>query len=112
MGAFQCLKCLLLGDVDVLNFSQISETNLKIRQARQETANVLTPEQVARLEGMIKSEQPNRSLYTYEGTLRLGHEELPLDPLQLLLRASHEMRSCFLARANVAYSDLQFRVLC
>ncbi|TPX31714.1 hypothetical protein SmJEL517_g05015 [Synchytrium microbalum] len=64
------------------------ETNLKIRQGLQETANILTPEQVARMDGMIKSEQPNRSLYTYEGTLRLGHDELPLEPLQLLLRGA------------------------
>ncbi|KNC99972.1 phospholipid-translocating P-type ATPase, flippase [Spizellomyces punctatus DAOM BR117] len=64
------------------------ETNLKIRQGLPETANYLTPEDVAKLEGVIKSEQPNNSLYTYEGTLRLGSKEIPLDPAQLLLRGA------------------------
>ncbi|KAJ3293771.1 hypothetical protein HK104_004206 [Borealophlyctis nickersoniae] len=64
------------------------ETNLKIRQGIPETANFLTPEDVGRMEGQIKSELPNNSLYTYEGTLRLRGKELPLDPAQLLLRGA------------------------
>jgi phospholipid-transporting ATPase len=61
---------------------------LKIRQGLPETAEILTPEEVAKLEGVIKSELPNNSLYTYEGTLRLNHKEIPLDPSQLLLRGA------------------------
>ncbi|KAJ3046996.1 hypothetical protein HK097_000331, partial [Rhizophlyctis rosea] len=64
------------------------ETNLKIRQGRQETKDILTPEAVAGLEGTIKSEQPNNSLYTYEGTLSFGGQTIPLDPSQLLLRGA------------------------
>ncbi|KAJ3102409.1 hypothetical protein HK100_004370, partial [Physocladia obscura] len=64
------------------------ETNLKIRQGLQETTELLTPEAVAGLEGVIKSELPNNSLYTFEGTLRLSHKEVPLDPAQLLLRGA------------------------
>ncbi|KAI8819345.1 uncharacterized protein EV422DRAFT_108803 [Fimicolochytrium jonesii] len=64
------------------------ETNLKIRQGIPETAEILTPEEVARMDGVIKSELPNNSLYTYEGTLRLGHKEMALDPAQLLLRGA------------------------
>ncbi|KAJ3194673.1 hypothetical protein HK101_002203 [Irineochytrium annulatum] len=64
------------------------ETNLKIRQALVETSNILSPEEVSRLEGIIKSELPNNSLYTYEGTLRFGNKELPLEPTQLLLRGA------------------------
>ncbi|KAJ3105015.1 hypothetical protein HDU97_008623 [Phlyctochytrium planicorne] len=64
------------------------ETNLKIRQGLVETANLLTPEDISRLEGVIKSELPNNSLYTYEGTLRLGSKEIPVDPTQLLLRGA------------------------
>ncbi|KAJ3022211.1 hypothetical protein HKX48_006733 [Thoreauomyces humboldtii] len=64
------------------------ETNLKIRQGISETADFLTPEDVGRMEGVIKSELPNNSLYTYEGMLRLGHKEMPLDPAQLLLRGA------------------------
>ncbi|KAI9355344.1 hypothetical protein DFJ73DRAFT_825210 [Zopfochytrium polystomum] len=64
------------------------ETNLKIRQGLQETADLLSPEQVASLEGLIKSELPNNSLYTFEGTLRLSQKEIPLEPAQLLLRGA------------------------
>ena len=64
------------------------ETNLKIRQGIQETSELLTPEQVSQFKGVIKSEQPNNSLYTFEGTLRLKNKELALEPLQLLLRGA------------------------
>ncbi|KAJ3163744.1 hypothetical protein HDU88_006236 [Geranomyces variabilis] len=64
------------------------ETNLKIRQGISETADFLTPEHVASMEGVIKSELPNNSLYTFEGTLRLGTKEIPLDPAQMLLRGA------------------------
>ncbi|KAJ3109737.1 hypothetical protein HDU96_007113 [Phlyctochytrium bullatum] len=64
------------------------ETNLKIRQGLVETANFLTPEDVAKLEGVIKTELPNNSLYTFEATLRLGSKELAVDPTQLLLRGA------------------------
>jgi len=36
--------------------------------------------------GVLKSEQPNNSLYTYEGVIELNGKELPLTPNQLLLR--------------------------
>jgi phospholipid-transporting ATPase len=40
------------------------------------------------MEGVIKSELPNNSLYTFEATLRLRGKELPLNPEQLLLRGA------------------------
>lgn len=61
---------------------------MKIRQGRVETFNITTPEQAAQLRGVIKSEQPNNSLYTYEATLRLEGKEVPLEPVQLLLRGA------------------------
>ncbi|KAI8613701.1 hypothetical protein BC830DRAFT_1170031 [Chytriomyces sp. MP71] len=65
------------------------ETNLKIRQGLPETAHLLDPEAVSILSGTIKSEHPNNSLYTYEGTLTfLGGKTVPLDPSQLLLRGA------------------------
>ena len=62
------------------------ETNLKIRQGIPETSHILTPEQARRLEGVIKSEHPNNSLYTYDASIELAGKEFPLDPQQLLLR--------------------------
>ncbi|KAI8909915.1 hypothetical protein DFJ77DRAFT_109181 [Powellomyces hirtus] len=64
------------------------ETNLKIRQGLPETSHLLTADAVARLNGVIRSELPNNSLYTYEGMLRIQTKSLPLDPMQLLLRGA------------------------
>jgi phospholipid-transporting ATPase len=68
------------------------ETNLKIKQAIPETADFVSPAELARLGGKIRSEQPNSSLYTYEATLTIatggGEKELSLAPDQLLLRGA------------------------
>ena len=68
------------------------ETNLKIKQAIPETANLVSPSELSRLSGRIRSEQPNNSLYTYEATLTTqaggGEKELPFGPDQLLLRGA------------------------
>ncbi|KAF9994494.1 hypothetical protein BGZ79_000747 [Entomortierella chlamydospora] len=69
------------------------ETNLKIKQAHPETAQIVTPLDVARLSGFLRSEQPNNSLYTFEGTFLLNNtngnsKEFPLDPTQVLLRGA------------------------
>lgn len=68
------------------------ETNLKIKQAIPETANILSPSELSRCGGKVRSEQPNSSLYTYEATMTMhaggGEKELPLQPDQLLLRGA------------------------
>lgn len=68
------------------------ETNLKIKQAIPETAQFVSPGELGRLTGRLRSEQPNSSLYTYEATLTMqtggGEKELPLAPDQLLLRGA------------------------
>lgn len=68
------------------------ETNLKIKQALPETAGILSPGVLSRVQGVLKSEQPNNHLYTYEGTLTIdtggGEKEIPLSPDQMLLRVS------------------------
>ena len=68
------------------------ETNLKIKQAIPETANLVSPGELSRMSGRVRSEQPNSSLYTYEATLTMsaggGEKELPLAPDQLLLRGA------------------------
>lgn len=70
------------------------ETNLKIKQAIPETAHLVSPADLGRLGGRVRSEQPNSSLYTYEATLSMlggsngGEKELPLNPEQLLLRGA------------------------
>ncbi|ORY15180.1 hypothetical protein BCR34DRAFT_598653 [Clohesyomyces aquaticus] len=68
------------------------ETNLKIKQAIPETADLVSPAELSRLGGRLRSEQPNSSLYTYEATMTVaaggGEKELPLAPDQLLLRGA------------------------
>lgn len=68
------------------------ETNLKIKQAKSETAPLVSPHSLLnKLSGVeILSEQPNSSLYTYEGTLQnFGNEgKIPFSPEQLLLRGA------------------------
>ncbi|PQE21661.1 phospholipid-translocating P-type ATPase protein [Rutstroemia sp. NJR-2017a WRK4] len=68
------------------------ETNLKIKQAIPETCVMVSSSELSRLGGRLRSEQPNSSLYTYEGTLTMaaggGEKELPLQPDQLLLRGA------------------------
>lgn len=68
------------------------ETNLKIKQAIPETADLVSPSELSRLSGRVRSEQPNSSLYTYEATLTMtaggGEKELSLAPDQLLLRGA------------------------
>lgn len=68
------------------------ETNLKIKQAIPETSTMVSPSELSRLGGRIKSEQPNSSLYTYEATLTMqsggGEREFALSPEQLLLRGA------------------------
>src|SRR6266540_3830480 len=70
-----------------------SETNLKIKQASTHTASLTNPSLVLSLHGTLRSEQPNNSLYTYEGTLDLTTsggipKQVPLGPDQILLRGS------------------------
>ena len=70
-----------------------SETNLKIKQASSSTVALTAPSLVTSLHGSLRSEQPNNSLYTYEGTLELLSDagvprQIPLGPDQMLLRGA------------------------
>ncbi|KAH3671997.1 hypothetical protein WICMUC_004504 [Wickerhamomyces mucosus] len=64
------------------------ETNLKIKQSLPETAHLVSSGDLIQLRGKVYSEQPNSSLYTYEGNLALFNKEYPLSPDQLLLRGA------------------------
>ncbi|CCO31753.1 phospholipid-translocating ATPase [Rhizoctonia solani AG-1 IB] len=68
------------------------ETNLKIKQASHQTAHLTSAAAFARLAGHLRSEQPNNSLYTYEGTLELSGQKIPMSPDQMLLRGA-QMRN-------------------
>ncbi|XP_042005369.1 phospholipid-transporting ATPase 3-like [Salvia splendens] len=62
------------------------ETNLKIRKAPERTWDIVSPNKVSEFKGEINCEQPNNSLYTFNGNLIIDKQILPLSPNQLLLR--------------------------
>lgn len=68
------------------------ETNLKIKQAKPETSYLVDPKDIVSdlSSSEVLSEQPNSSLYTYEGNLQnFGSvHTIPLTPEQLLLRGA------------------------
>jgi hypothetical protein len=77
----------------VTYFVLLSETNLKIKQASPQTSDFTSPNLVTALRGSLRSEHPNNSLYTYEGTLDLitstgFPKQVPLGPDQMLLRGA------------------------
>jgi phospholipid-transporting ATPase len=74
---------------------------LKIKQGLPQTAKLLSPSEISKLEGTyreimlgeIEYEQPNNSLYTFDGTMTIyggqsGPQNFPLDPSQTLLRGA------------------------
>ncbi|KAI3405689.2 DRS2 [Candida oxycetoniae] len=68
------------------------ETNLKIKQAKTETSRLKSARDLSSglSQAEILSEQPNSSLYTYEGNLQnfQGNKIIPLSPEQMLLRGA------------------------
>jgi len=65
------------------------EKNLKPKGAPKETLHFYNPRTgTVRLEGKIKCMPPNPHLYTFEGTLTVGQENIILGAKQLLLRGS------------------------
>lgn len=64
------------------------ETNLKLKQAVDATANLVDDSSFDNFRAIIKCEDPNANLYSFVGNLQLGEQQLPLTPQQLLLRDS------------------------
>ncbi|XP_034454748.1 phospholipid-transporting ATPase IA [Hippoglossus hippoglossus] len=65
------------------------ETNLKIRQGLQMTAEIKDIDSLMRLSGRMECESPNRHLYEFVGNIRLDrHSTMPLGPDQVLLRGA------------------------
>lgn len=80
-----------------------------------ETAHYVSPNQVASMQGIIKSEQPNNRLYTYDGTLTLELDNgttknLPLDPGQMLLRGA-QLRNTSWVYAVVVFTGHETKLM-
>ena len=109
-----------------------SETNLKIKQASPLTSHLTNPQSVMALNGSLRSEQPNNSLYTYEGRLRhlirqfivvyapvgtldliteMGTpKQVPLGPDQILLRGA-QMRNTPWAYGLVVFTGHETKLM-
>ncbi|KAJ3324656.1 hypothetical protein HDV06_006549 [Boothiomyces sp. JEL0866] len=87
------------------------ETNLKIRQAIPETADLISPEAVSRLDAIVKSELPNNSLYTFDATLNLKDKKYPIGPNQLLLRLTNPFDAQILMSTNGGFLSFITNVL-
>ncbi|XP_047440774.1 probable phospholipid-transporting ATPase IA isoform X6 [Mugil cephalus] len=80
------------------------ETNLKIRQGLQMTAEIKEIDNLMRLSGRMECESPNRHLYEFVGNLRLdGHSTVPLGPDQILLRGA-QLRNTQWVHGVVVYT--------
>ncbi|XP_011147938.1 probable phospholipid-transporting ATPase IA isoform X5 [Harpegnathos saltator] len=65
------------------------ETNLKIRQAHPDTANLLDTAELMNFRANVQCEPPNRHLYEFHGVLReTNKQSVALGPDQLLLRGA------------------------
>ncbi|KYN37987.1 putative phospholipid-transporting ATPase IA [Trachymyrmex septentrionalis] len=65
------------------------ETNLKIRQAHPDTANLLDTAELMNFRANIQCEPPNRHLYEFHGVLReTNKQSVALGPDQILLRGA------------------------
>ncbi|KAI4344030.1 hypothetical protein L6164_011307 [Bauhinia variegata] len=72
--------------VETMNLD--GETNLKLKQALEETSKLNEDSSFQNFKGIIKCEDPNANLYTFIGSLELENQQYPLAPQQLLLRDS------------------------
>ena len=74
---------------------------MKIKQASTQTSHMTAPHLVTALNGALRCEHPNNSLYTFEGTLDLTSsigtpKQVPLGPDQVLLRGAQIRNTAWL----------------
>ncbi|KAF7298099.1 P-type phospholipid transporter [Mycena chlorophos] len=91
------------------------ETNLKIKQASTHTSSLVAPSLVSSLRGSLRTEQPNNSLYTFEGTFDLITssglpKQVPLGPDQVLLRGA-QLRNTSWAYGIAVYTGHETKLM-
>ncbi|XP_022956668.1 putative phospholipid-transporting ATPase 9 isoform X1 [Cucurbita moschata] len=72
--------------VETMNLD--GETNLKLKQALEETSHMNEDFMFNSFKAILKCEDPNANLYSFVGSLELEEQQYPLSPQQLLLRGS------------------------
>lgn len=72
--------------VETMNLD--GETNLKLKQALEQTSSLHDDSSFQNFKAVIRCEDPNANLYSFVGSLDLQEQQYPLTPQQLLLRDS------------------------
>ncbi|XP_014509126.1 phospholipid-transporting ATPase 10-like [Vigna radiata var. radiata] len=72
--------------VETMNLD--GETNLKLKQALEETSKLQEDSSFQNFRAVITCEDPNANLYAFVGSMEFGDQQYPLAPQQLLLRDS------------------------
>ncbi|KAH0795183.1 phospholipid-translocating P-type ATPase, flippase family protein [Histomonas meleagridis] len=94
--------------IDTCNLD--GETNLKVRQALQNTANITDPSALTNFQGTIKCDDINNLLYTFNGCLEYNGSQHPLDNKQVLLRGC-VLRNTQFAIGVVVYTGLESKLM-
>ncbi|CAI9768069.1 unnamed protein product [Fraxinus pennsylvanica] len=72
--------------VETMNLD--GETNLKLKQALEDTSYLHGDENLRDFRATVKCEDPNANLYAFVGSMEFDEQQHPLSPQQLLLRDS------------------------
>eukprot|EP01087_Luapelamoeba_hula_P013613 TRINITY_DN3887_c2_g1_i1.p1 TRINITY_DN3887_c2_g1~~TRINITY_DN3887_c2_g1_i1.p1 ORF type:complete len:931 (-),score=169.53 TRINITY_DN3887_c2_g1_i1:1607-4309(-) len=87
------------------------ETNLKVRQALEETASLKSVNLLQNWKASLSYEQPNAELYSFEGVLHLeGHDDIPVNLEQTVWRGS-TLRNTEWITGMVLYTGMQTKVM-
>ncbi|CAI8589548.1 unnamed protein product [Vicia faba] len=85
--------------VETMNLD--GETNLKLKQALEETSKFQEDSTFQNFKAIIKCEDPNAYLYSFIGNIKLEDQLYPLAPQQLLLRDSKLRNTDFIYGAVI-----------
>ncbi|CAL5186760.1 unnamed protein product [Lathyrus oleraceus] len=85
--------------VETMNLD--GETNLKLKQALEETSKFQEDSTFRNFKAIIKCEDPNAYLYSFIGNIKLEDQLYPLAPQQLLLRDSKLRNTDFIYGAVI-----------
>lgn len=88
------------------------ETNLKIRQSLTATYECVTSEKLHQELSLacIECDPPNKLLYEFKGTLKVGNEIYPVNPDQILLRGA-KLKNCNWVFGCVIYSGHESKLM-
>ena len=94
--------------IDTCNLD--GESNLKVKQALKATAKLTSEEQLNNIEAKILCDEPNNMLYTFNGCIDFGGQQVSVDNNQVLLRGC-TLRNTSEVYGAVVYTGLQSKLM-